>query len=189
MRILLLADRESQSYQGADLLVILTQSAALAGHDVDTVVLSCDELRHCVGCFGCWVKTPGRCVQTADEANGIVARFIKADLVLLLTRITYGGFSADVKALLDRSVPLLCPFFKTIGGEMHHQKRYARYPSLLAFGYGDFTEGEQQTFAELLERNAINFHAPHQLALCGGEFEGFTQALGRVSDFIKAVES
>lgn len=188
MRILILADRGSRNYEGADLIVNVTKSAALARHEVDCVVLSCDELRHCRGCFDCWVKTPGRCIQAGDQGNAIIGKVINADLVLLLSRVTYGGFSADVKVLLDRSIPLLSPFFKTIDGQMHHQRRYDRYPYLVAFGYGDFTEGEFKTFGDLLERNAINYYAPNYLALPLHDAGAVPQALNGLADFLKAVE-
>jgi multimeric flavodoxin WrbA len=31
-------------------------------HSVTQLDLRSLPLRHCVGCFGCWVKTPGMCV-------------------------------------------------------------------------------------------------------------------------------
>ena len=30
------------------------------------------DIRHCIGCFGCWVKTPGQCViHDGYENTGI----------------------------------------------------------------------------------------------------------------------
>ena len=33
-----------------------------ADDEVRYVDLSSLKIAHCVGCFGCWTKTPGRCV-------------------------------------------------------------------------------------------------------------------------------
>ena len=33
------------------------------GHRVTQLDLRSLPLRYCVGCFGCWVKTPGECVS------------------------------------------------------------------------------------------------------------------------------
>jgi len=39
-----------------------------AGWDADTFVLRDTKIAPCVGCFGCWVKTPGKCL--IDDARG-----------------------------------------------------------------------------------------------------------------------
>jgi len=58
------------------------------------------------------------------------------------------------------------PFFTRINGEVHHQPRYQRYPSLLAIGVVDRANTtEQRIFRTLVGRNAINLHAPaHDIA-------------------------
>ncbi len=48
-----------------------------------------------------------------------------------------------------------------IRGEIHHKPRYKKYPRLLAIGVAPLEDKEcQEIFTTLLERNAINFHAP-----------------------------
>ena len=32
------------------------------GHEVDVMVLRDEKIASCLGCFGCWLKTPGECV-------------------------------------------------------------------------------------------------------------------------------
>ena len=32
------------------------------GHEVDVMILRNEKIGACLGCFGCWLKTPGECV-------------------------------------------------------------------------------------------------------------------------------
>src|SRR6266496_2097427 len=60
-----------------------------------------------------------------------------------------------------RSIGIISPFFTRFDGEVHHKARYARYPALLGIGVSEDRDPEEaQIFARLVDRNAINFHAP-----------------------------
>jgi len=183
MKLLVLYDRESRNYDGVDYYNQLRESSGLAGHDVDSVLLSTDEFSCCTGCFGCWVKTPGYCVNTRDKANETIAKVIKSDIVIILSRVIYGSFSADIKVLIDRFTPLLLPFFENINGEMHHQKRYKKYPNWVALGYGNFTEDERNIFTELISRNAINYHTPKYITVTARNGNEFQNVLDKISNF------
>jgi len=189
MKVLILYDRESRDCNGADFYSQIRENPALSGHDTDSVLLSCDEINPCTGCFGCWVKTPGACVITKDSANEAAAKFIQADVVIILSRITYGGFSADVKSFLDRNISSILPFFKTIGGEMHHEKRYGKYPCWVAIGFGDYTDNERDTFTGLVKRNVINLHAPKHLTLTAHDKDGLLAPLDQIPDFLEEVSA
>lgn len=41
--------------------------------------------QHCIGCFGCWIKTPGRCVL-ADGWKNLPIRLAKARHVVIISR-------------------------------------------------------------------------------------------------------
>jgi len=119
----------------------------------------------CTGCFGCWTKTPGQCVQH-DDANAIPEAIVSSDLMVLLTSVTFGGYSSQLKKALDRSIPILLPFFGRYDGEVHHLPRYQRYPALVAIGVMDEpNERAERTFRALVERNAINMHVPSHEAV------------------------
>ncbi len=184
MKIMFLYDRGSRNFGGIDLYEQIRECSALAAHDVDSALLSRDEIKHCTGCFGCWIYTPGRCVNTLDAAYSIVEKSGKADAVIMLSQITYGGFSSDAKSYIDRRLSHSLPFFRIINGEMHHKKRYKRH-IWIPIGYGDFLEDERITFIKLADRNAITFDSPKHLALTVNKTTELSNTLEELSEFLK----
>jgi hypothetical protein len=136
--------------------------AELLAQRWDSICLPlCDlEIHDCLGCFGCWVQTPGVCVM--DDAGRDVARqVIGGDLAVFLTPVTFGGYSSQLKKAVDRLICLISPFFTRINGEVHHKPRYRHYPRLLGVGVLPEADGEsERIFAALVGRNALNMHAP-----------------------------
>ncbi|MBQ6603296.1 MAG: flavodoxin family protein [Eubacterium sp.] len=80
-------------------------------------------IRPCMGCFGCWAKTPGECV-IKDGYDRVGQIFKDAEEIVVISRWTFGGFSPFVKNIFDRSIGHALPFFQMIDGEMHHVPRY-----------------------------------------------------------------
>ncbi|MDX1624038.1 MAG: NAD(P)H-dependent oxidoreductase [Gemmatimonadota bacterium] len=143
----------------------LERELAAAGWEVGAVLLHRIMLAWCTGCFECWTKTPGEC-KTKDSAGDIARAMMASDLTVFLTPVTFGGYSSPLKKALDRLICLVSPFFQRIDGEVHHRKRYDRYPSLLGVGVLDEPDGEEERiFSTLVERNAINVHAPDHASL------------------------
>jgi len=139
------------------------QWLAAAHWDVTDLRLSELTIAPCIGCFGCWVKTPGICV--IDDAGRDVAKaIVQSDLVVYLTPVLFGGYSHELKKALDRSIPIISPMFKKVHGEVHHKKRYTRYPRVLALGWMEkLTVDAEELFQSVVQRNAINMHAPKAL--------------------------
>ncbi len=130
----------------------------------ESFVLRDMKIMHCVGCFGCWVKTPGMCVMKDDSAE-IAKAVVNSDLLIFLTRITFGGYSSELKKALDRIICIISPFFATINGETHHKQRYIKYPKLVGIGVIPEQDTEsEQIFSELVRRNAVNLHSPAHFA-------------------------
>lgn len=88
----------------------------------------------CIGCFGCWVKTPGVCVQD-DGISGLGARLGECRELIYVSRLVYGGLSPDVKAVADRLIPYILPFFELQDGRMLHRPRYPGIFKLSYFFY------------------------------------------------------
>jgi multimeric flavodoxin WrbA len=129
------------------------------GHEVDVIALRNENIAGCLGCFGCWLKTPGECVIN-DAGRDLPRKVIQSDMVFLLTPVVFGMYSSGLKRALDRfPCPILLPFFKNINGEIHHAKRYDKYPALIAVGVlPNPDEESEKTFKTLVVRNGVNLH-------------------------------
>ncbi len=131
-----------------------------SGAVVQVYTLSEMHTGTCIGCFGCWVKTPGVCIEP-DAGRDVSAAVVQSDVTILLSPIMFGGYSSEIKKVQDRWLPLVLPFFGLFHGEIHHLPRYAHYPRLVAFGLQrQPDEEEADLFKTLVGRNALNFHAP-----------------------------
>ncbi len=143
---------------------IVTGELKNLGYDVTGLILREKEIAPCLGCFGCWIKTPGICVVD-DDGREVVRMAVQSDVMIFLSPVTFGGYSSNLKKALDRIIPIASPFFMKIGGEIHHRPRYARYPSII--GVGALPQPDEESgriFKTLVKRNAINLHAPSHSA-------------------------
>lgn len=123
----------------------------------EAVIIANDAtIHHCLGCFGCWIRTPGVCV-IRDKYSNIGELFSKCSEVLIISRCFYGGYSPFVKNVLDRSIPYIHPNFRNRNGEMHHKRRYKNHVDLQVYFYcEDITESERQVARDLVRANAAN---------------------------------
>ena len=110
------------------------------------VVFDNGNIRPCIGCFCCWRKTPGECV-IKDGYENLGALIHHADEVTVISRYTYGGFSAFVKNAFDRCIGYVLPQFEVIKGETHHKKRYKEDKPFTFIFYGHELSMEQKESA------------------------------------------
>lgn len=116
-------------------------------------------IKHCIGCFGCWVKTPGECVIKDDYSR--TGCFLgKCDELIMISECLYGGFSEFVKRVQDRCISYVRPDFAIVDNEMRHRQRYFNKIRITALFYGeDITEEEKLTAKKIVSANAKNFYA------------------------------
>ena len=114
----------------------------------------------CMGCFGCWVKTPGTCVID-DDGRNVACVASQSDLWFFLTHVTFGGYSSILKKAVDRMICLGLPLFIESNNEIHHPLRYGKGSSLIGIGLGEAHDVEgAEIFKRLIKRNAVNFQSP-----------------------------
>lgn len=133
-------------------------------NEIKRIKLYEKNISPCIGCFGCWMKKPGKCL-IEDDSQEIVERIINSDILIYFTPVVFGGYSSSLKKLLDKSICLVSPLFIKIKGEMHHKKRYDKYPIIIGIGIMDRYDEEQgENFKNLIYRNSLNLHSPFQCA-------------------------
>lgn len=125
----------------------------------DNIIVDGNGKNHyCIGCFGCWLKTPGRCV-IKDEYQEMGEKLSKVDELLIISKATFGSYSSVVKNVLDRSISYVSPYFVIRNGEMHHKERYQNNLKISAVFYGgDMTDAEKDTSVNLVVANAVNLN-------------------------------
>lgn len=143
---------------------IIAEELKKNDYEVEMVELRNVGLATCIGCFGCWIKTPGECILK-DQGREIAKAVARSDLLILLSPVTFGGYSFQLKKMLDRLIPNLLPLFTKINGEMHHKHRYREKSKLLAIGHlAEHDEESERIFKALIGRNALNMHSPTNYA-------------------------
>ena len=121
--------------------------------------LSPTAIKACIGCWSCWVKTPGKCVFKDAMANSY-PDFVNSDKVILLLDTAQGFIDHCAKAFFDRTIPNYHPYIEIVDGECHHKARYERYPEL-HFYYEDqgLNQEEAQVIEDYLYRTAYHFRS------------------------------
>ena len=115
------------------------------------------RIANCVGCFGCWTRTPGRCV-IRDDAVQVYLRIAASRRVLYVSRLYCGGYDLPMKTMLERAIPIQQAFIRLVDGETHHVHRDVAPKVADIVAYGADTQEERDLFRRLVERNAKNMN-------------------------------
>lgn len=127
--------------------------------DLRRTSLHAAQVNSCVGCFGCWIKTPGECVLK-DNGRDILKDFVQSDLSIIISPIQFGNYSFSMKSAIDRFIPNDIYKFTKYKGETHHVKRYQERPNILFIGISEKqNQAYEDTFVKLCNKNAVNFRA------------------------------
>jgi len=162
--VLILDGTQAEDENRPAILAELIDVLQGAGAEVRTLTLRQMKIAHCLGCFGCWIETPGMCKE-ADDGRQIAKAVVHSDTLVFFTPVTFGGYSPELKKAVDHFIQLAVPYFQVEHGELHHPPRYARVPRLVAVGVQRHpNEEEARIFKVLAGRNAINMHPPSYAA-------------------------
>jgi ferredoxin-NADP reductase/multimeric flavodoxin WrbA len=157
--------------------VALAIEARLAAQRLPTrhFVLREQAIGHCLGEFDCWVRTPGRC-RIKDEGQNIERAVHDAETFILVSPVTFGGYSPELKKAIDRLIPLILPFFAKAADLTHHAHRYAKLPRMIGVGIdAKASPARAELFSAFVESNALNLGASSWGCAVLGEDEAHWQ--------------
>jgi len=135
-------------------------------NEVKRIKLRDLNIRYCTGCWGCWVKTPGKCVFP-DDSQEVCREYIHSDFVLMASPVKMGFTTSLLKKTQDRLIGLLHPYIVFVENESHHYERYEKYPKngLLLEKSACVDDEDLQIIKDMFERFSLNFKT--QLAFFG----------------------
>jgi multimeric flavodoxin WrbA/putative sterol carrier protein len=123
-----------------------------AGAEVETIWLREKTVKNCIGCFTCWTKTPGVCVQKDDMTNELFPKWLEADLAVYATPLYHFTVNATMKTFIERTLPIAEPFFLRRDGKTYHPRRQDP-PRAVVLSVAGFPE--MSVFAQL--SSYVNF--------------------------------
>jgi len=142
MRITTLLGSAKKKGNTATVLGWVQKELESMGHDVQQIYLHNKSISGCLGCAKCR-ENPDEiaCVQE-DDAIDVMQQMISSDVVLYASPIYFWGFSAQLKALIDRCYSLVTNYHKPGHASLMKGKRLG----LLVTGGSVFEENAEGMF-------------------------------------------
>ena len=81
------------------------------------------DLRPCVGCNACWLKTPGLC-SIRDGYEELLQAYLEYDAVVFLAGTALNFVDHRMKNVIDRLLPLATMYTRIVDGQCRHVPRY-----------------------------------------------------------------
>jgi putative sterol carrier protein/FMN-dependent NADH-azoreductase len=110
-----------------------------AGAEVEVVRLRNKKVKDCIGCFTCWTKTPGLCIHKDDMTKELFPKWLQSDLVVYATPLYHFTVNAVMKAFIERTLPVVQPFFVESEGSTKHPLR-AKHPAVVMLSVAGLPE-------------------------------------------------
>ena len=130
------------------LLTHFVKGLRQAGAEVEVVNLRQKKINFCSGCYTCWTKTPGVCVHKDDMALELFPKWQQADIVVYASPLYHYLVNAQMKAFIERTLPVLMPFLEVAGDTTTHPVRGKRPASVLisVAGFPELSVFDQLSF-------------------------------------------
>ncbi len=119
MKVLALnsSPRNAEESKTALMLNHLVDGLRQADARVEVIELHQKKIKNCIGCFTCWTKTPGQCIHHDDMTKELMPKWLSADIVVYATPLYHYSMNATMKAFIERTLPVLEPFFEKRGDD------------------------------------------------------------------------
>ena len=110
------------------------------------------NIKPCYSCGACSTKTYAKCVLD-DDMDPILRKLIRTERLILVTPVTWGSYSSDVKKILDRMAILGDSHYHVKKAELVKGMR-SNIKQMFAIGVKDNCNTEEiDAFATLLHEN------------------------------------
>lgn len=107
----------------SDTMVLTRAFLEGLGESAETIDTMALAVKPCLGCYACWRKTPGKCVQD-DGMQAVLDKICEADLIIWSTPLYCYSFPSNLKAVIDRLLPLSTPLQRVNeNGVTYHPSR------------------------------------------------------------------
>lgn len=128
-----------------------------AGAETENIFLAKKEIKPCIGCYNCWLKTPGECFIKDDVAE-MLDKMINSDIIVYASPIFVGSVTGIMKNFIDRHLPLATPqITKSKNGLSCHKSRYEGNPKIVLISNAGFPEQEHfKYFRSIFEYMEMN---------------------------------
>ena len=160
------------------LLNLFLESAEAAGAEVTKHYLTDLDINGCTGCFSCWWRTPGKCVQR-DDMDWIIPAILDTDILVYATPVYHDNIIHYLQRLRERTLPLALPEFIVSKGETTHPGRYSRKRKQVIIATAGFPESSAFEVTERLFQDATHIHLPSSVMIEHGKelpiIQGFIQ--------------
>ncbi|MCP3899017.1 MAG: hypothetical protein GY707_04700 [Desulfobacteraceae bacterium] len=164
-----------------NLLSYLVDGMRQENADVEVINLREYNVKFCCGCYSCWTKTPGECIQKDDMSRTLYPKWLGSDIVIYSTPLYHRSFTAQLKAFIERTLPANLPYLESSGERTHHPAR-VKFPDSVVLSVAGFPDlAEFQLLSDLAK---YNFNTNYS-RLLAEIYRPASQAL--VQDIYKAV--
>jgi len=110
--------------------------ARRAGAATKTVYLRDYKILDCLGCFSCWGKDLGRCVQKDDMADQLLKQwYLQADIAVLATPVYHMTMNALMKRFMERTLPMFDPLGTVTGVRPFRFEKFAKVVVVSVCGF------------------------------------------------------
>ena len=121
----------------------------------DIFINEFDNIKSCIGCFKCWINKENKCVFN-DSIRDIPNKILNCKNIILISKISYGCYSSNIKKVLERIISFVSPYFTIRENEIHHILK-CKDVNLQVFIYNKVTLNSRKVFESLVKRNIKNF--------------------------------
>ncbi len=126
------------------MLTPLLEGMQAAGAETELIHIRKLDLEACIGCYTCWVRTPGECIhKDKDSMVAAMEHYNTADLVIFGTPLYHLSMSGIMKTFIDRTLPRIEPWLiphPDIPGVTFHTERFHKPDKIMLVSPCGFPE-------------------------------------------------